>query len=70
MSAKILTDKGGASCLFDSTTEVAFGPIFYADEDAQVFLDWLKVDPRLLSHEELSQKVAEWRVSSVAEPEP
>jgi len=70
MSAKILTDKEGQSCLYDSTTETAFGPIFYSDENVQSFLDWLKVDPRLLSHEGLSQKVAEWRVSSVAEPEP
>jgi hypothetical protein len=61
MSAKILTDRDGQSCLYCSTTETAFGPVFYAHEDAQDFLSWLKMDPRILSNEELSLKVAQWR---------
>jgi hypothetical protein len=69
MSAKILTDKDGYACLYCSTTEVAFGPIFYPDEDVESFLKWLVEDPRHLTHEALSQKVSEWRMAILAERE-
>ena len=30
------------SCLYDDTREVVFGPVFYSDESAERFLDWLE----------------------------
>ena len=61
MSTHILSDKDGQSCLYCSTTEWAFGPIFHTGEDAEDFLKWLGTDPRHLTDGELEDKVAEWR---------
>ena len=62
MGVQILEDKEyGYKCLYCSTTMVAFGGIFYEEEDVEEFLEWLKVDPRLLTNQELENKVYEWR---------
>lgn len=68
MSTHILTDKDGQSCLYCSTTEWAFGPIFHDGEDAQEFLKWLGEDPRHLTDRQLEDKVAEWRNELLDEP--
>ena len=62
MAVKILTDTDqGYSCLYCSTTCWAFGGIFYEEENAEDFLDWLGDDPRSLSNQELENKMHEWR---------
>ena len=63
MGVHILVNKeDGYQCLYCSVTMWAFGPIFYENEDAEEFLDWLKpVDPRSLTDKELENKVYEWR---------
>lgn len=47
--------------LICNTTMVAFGDVFYKDEDVEGFLDWLPQDARLYSQNELSEKISEWR---------
>lgn len=62
MGVKILEDKDdGYKCLYCSTTMIAFGNIFYEDEDVEEFLTWLKVDARTLTAKELENKIYEWR---------
>lgn len=61
MGVRILNDKDGYKCLYCSTTMVAFGNIFYEDEDVEEFLKWLKEDARHFTHQELENKIYEWR---------
>jgi hypothetical protein len=61
MGVHILRSTEGDSCLYCSTSDWAFGPIFFAGEDPQDFLDWLVRDPRILNDSELANRVAEWR---------
>ena len=50
------------SCLYCSTTDWAFGPLFDDDAEAEDFIEWLgNVDPRLLTDKELEQKVCDFR---------
>ena len=46
--------------LYCSTTDVAFGPLFSADDDVQSFLEWLSIDPRTITETELVSKKNEW----------
>jgi hypothetical protein len=48
---------------------VAFGSIFYEDEDVDEFLNWLSKDARTYTDKELEGKVYEWRLSLETEKE-
>lgn len=74
MSVRILTnvrrddDQSRHAVLFCSTTEWAFGPVFYdddhhdADERAEAFCRWLGTrDPRSLTDAELERAHTDWR---------
>ena len=61
MGVRILEDKDGMKCLYCSVSMVAFGNIFYDEEDPQDFLDWLETDPRKLKDKELENEIYEWR---------
>lgn len=66
MAVRILKDEEqGYSCLYCSTTMLAFGGIFYKEEDAEKFLEWLgdDIDARQLTQRELDDKIHEWRKS-------
>ena len=60
MGVEIISN-GRNSVMICNTVDVAFGPVFYEDEDAEQFLEWLLVDPRTLSDRDLSAQVGEWR---------
>jgi hypothetical protein len=65
MGVRILGDWRTA-CMYCSTTDWAFGPIFTedkghdADERVHAFLRWLVIDPRELSDSELESKYSNW----------
>lgn len=67
MGIRILVDKDNEmAVIYCSTSGVAFGPIIDAnngvgaEELAQAFLDWLVVDPRLITDNELLNKWGEF----------
>jgi hypothetical protein len=69
MGVRILTD-GKQAALYCSTTDWAFGPVFYDSDDhdaferAAAFCDWLRKstgkDPREFQDTHLEQKYSEW----------
>ncbi len=61
MGVRVLEDKEGLKCLYCSVVMVAFGPIFYENEEPDDFLEWVKKDVRLFSDKELENAVYEWR---------
>jgi hypothetical protein len=69
MGIRILYDpSAGAAVLTCSSTGWAFGPVIRDDEDgvpapdlAQEFLDWIGVDPRLLTDADLERAYVAWR---------
>ncbi len=66
MGVHVLRDSdSGYSCLYCSTTMLAFGGVFQSDEDADEFLTWLEEtygkDPRQFSGDDLQNKIHEWR---------
>ena len=62
MGVRILENaEDGYKALYCSTTMVAFGSIFYEDDDVDDFLEWLNEDPRLLDNKELDAKIYQWR---------
>lgn len=61
MGVRILLDEREGAVLYDSVSGWAFGPIFPGGEDdAQEFLDWLKVDARGLSEYDLKTAHHDW----------
>ena len=60
MSVEIL-DTNEYQVLLDTTTMQVFGSVFYINEDAFDFLEWLEVDANSLSKEDLDIKINEWR---------
>lgn len=70
MGCRILYDATqGLAVLYCSTTDVAFGPVFYegeigddtdADARAEAFLRWLKVDPRSMDESALLASYSRW----------
>jgi hypothetical protein len=70
VGVRIIYGEGTAS-MYCSTTDIAFGPVFYdsddhiAEERVAAFIDWLSKDARQYSDEELLVKYAEF---IVAEP--
>jgi hypothetical protein len=68
MGVRVLHDVNhDMACMYSSSTDWAFGPIFYdenghdAEERIEAFCRWLVRDPRELSELELSGKYLEWR---------
>lgn len=63
----ISSHMGSVAVMYCSTTEWAFGPVFYdtevhsADERIEAFMRWLVVDPRSLDDMQLQSKYGEWR---------
>ncbi len=53
--------------LFCSTTGWAFGPLFESETEAEEFLEWYRDDPRMLTDEELADRVCEFRKASRGE---
>ena len=67
MGCRILHDReSDYAALYCSTVEVAFGPIFHADDEhdaeerAQAFLEWLREDARRYGEAELQQRYSMW----------
>lgn len=62
MATGILNDqKQKKCCLYCTTTNSVFGPVFDEDENLEGFIEWLKpTDPRELSFTELTTKRFEW----------
>ncbi len=67
MGCRIMHDREqNIAALYCSTSDIAFGPVFYdgdqweADERAEAFCRWLKVDPRCVDGFELERKYSEW----------
>lgn len=48
MSVRTTTHEGVTTkvALYDSTSDLAFGPLFDSEEDAEDFLAWLPLDAR------------------------
>lgn len=67
MSVSTLTE-GRYTCLYDSVTMTAFGPIFYEGEDVEAFLRWLPKDARVYSDRELEDAVYSWRILQDKKP--
>ncbi len=65
MAVHILEDREtGMQCLYCTTTDWAFGPVFNEGEDVEACLEWLKpTDPRSLHDSELAGKVMNWRIA-------
>lgn len=61
MSVEILEDKHGKKVMFCNTTMWAFGPVFYKNENAEDFIEWLPKDARTYSENELEHKLHQWR---------
>jgi len=62
MSVHLLTDTdSGATALYCSTTDWAFGPVFEAREEAEAFLRWLRpLDPRSMSEANLHARFSDF----------
>lgn len=46
--------------LYDSDTEIAFGPVFYSSADAYDFRQWLRKDARQYTNSRLVELKEEW----------
>ena len=62
MSVEIVKNKY-YQVLICNTTMVAFGGVFYENENVIDFLNWLPEDARKYDQKELVQKISEWRVA-------
>lgn len=60
MSVRYLTDIDGRVALFDSVTDIAFGPVLQSPEHADDFLSWIARDPRTLPSSRLLDEHARW----------
>ena len=73
MGVRILQGNGEGdsnyAVLYCSTSDWAFGPLFEDYEDAEAFLKWLVVDPRVLLDSDLERKCSEFRVYREEHPE-
>lgn len=67
MSVRYLTDVDGRVALYDSTSDVAFGPVLQSPEHADDFLAWLAVDPRAMHSDLLQTKHERWHRARVDE---
>lgn len=61
MSVRLVAQEPeAATCLYDSVTMVAFGPVFDTVEKAEDFLGWLGTDPRRLTTVRLAAFYSQW----------
>lgn len=68
MGLRILYDTGqDMAAMYDSVTDTAFGPVFYAgehhepaEERIQKFIDWLPADARVYNARDLENFYAMW----------
>lgn len=60
MGCRVLDGGDDGAVLYDSTSMVAFGPVFRSAEHAEDFLEWLAYDPRRLTMAELGERFGEW----------
>jgi len=67
MGVRILYNSSdGMATIYCSTTDIAFGPVFYdgdnheADERAEAFIKWLPQDARRYTDTELMQQYTAW----------
>ena len=61
------------SAIYDSTTDTAFGPVFYTAEGAGDFLTWYgerTPDLRRLSHDDICTLVTRWEKESSVQQDP
>lgn len=62
MSVMILSNEGDdTACMYCTTSDWAFGPIFRNAAEAQRFIDWLPSDARKYDQDDLEAKVGEFR---------
>jgi len=59
MAVSYIENSDGEKALYCTTSMHAFGPILYADDDVEDFLEWLPNDAR--SYSDLDSKYYEWR---------
>jgi hypothetical protein len=62
-SIKVIEDEEtGYRCLYNSQTMIAYGDIFYNEEDISDFLEWLQDEhPYNMTRYELSSMITIWR---------
>ena len=59
--------------MYCSTSDMAFGPVFYAENDhdanerVEAFTRWLVTDPRVLDDLDLISKYLEWRAQEITQ---
>lgn len=61
MAVGYIENKDGEKALYCTTSMQAFGPILYADDDVEDFLEWLPNDARHYSNRSLDSKYYDWR---------
>lgn len=63
MGTRLIIDPDGGSdsvAMYDSVTGWAFGPVFATSEDAEAFIEWLPLDARTYSDQELAELHKRW----------
>ena len=60
MGVDILSGDKGA-CFYCNTTDWCFGPLMQCATEAELFLDWLKDDPRAMDDSDLISKYNEFK---------
>jgi hypothetical protein len=76
MGCRIMHDREqNIAALYCSTTDTAFGPLFNdgehweADERAEAFLRWLRIDPRKFDESHLQERYSAWLAQEDAQYE-
>ena len=63
-----LTSREDKVALYDSVSDIAFGPVFDSEEDAEKFLEWLAIndgrDARELSASEIDRLQYQWELTA------
>lgn len=58
-------DSEDTACFYCSTSGVAFGPVMQSEDEAEMFLKYLGVDPRVLTDKELMERFSQFRSATV-----
>tara|TARA_B100001287_G_scaffold271350_1_gene271517 strand:+ start:702 stop:956 length:255 start_codon:yes stop_codon:yes gene_type:complete len=61
MAVGYIENKDGEKALYCTTTMQAFGPILNEDDDVEDFLEWLPIDARNYSDQDLNNKYYDWK---------
>ena len=67
MGCRILEDPENGACFYCSTTDVAFGPVMQNREEAEMFLEVLPHDPRIMDERHLMDAYADFCQKYVCE---